>query len=102
MASETQKADATLAPPQENKEYGSVTPSDVSMMDEKRHSTSDDERDENLTPLEPVESSMYPSSWKLMSILLAIILSIFLVALDMVRTKPCMITRPDTPLTKSP
>lgn len=34
-------------------------------------------------PLEPVESSMYPGMAKLIPILIAVMLSIFLVALDM-------------------
>jgi hypothetical protein len=73
------------------KEYGSVTPSDVSIMDEKEK-MDDKERngseDGDATPkpdLEQVESSAYPTSFKLFSILLAVVLSIFLVALDMVR-----------------
>ena len=35
------------------------------------------------TPLEPVESSMYPNMTKLIPILVAIVMSVFLVALDM-------------------
>lgn len=72
------------------KEYGSVTPSDVSVMDEKERMDEKEGRaseDNDATPnedLEQVMSSAYPTSFKLFSILLAVVLSIFLVALDMV------------------
>lgn len=72
---------------------GDVTPSDVSVMDEKdraaaaydskRHS-SDGESVHADNDLARVESSLYPSSWKLVGILVGVSLSIFLVALDMV------------------
>lgn len=39
-------------------------------------------------PLEPVESSMYPGMAKLIPILVAVMLSIFLVALDMTVSIP--------------
>jgi hypothetical protein len=74
-----------------NKELNSVTPSDMSFTDEKEKGNleSDDETPEQLQQeLERVESSLYPTSFKLFSILLAVVLSIFLVALDMVSTKP--------------
>jgi hypothetical protein len=80
--------DPTLAVP--NKEFNSVTPSDVSFMDEKEKPGRDSEDDNSNNhdklqqELERVESSMYPTSFKLFSILLAVVLSIFLVALDMV------------------
>jgi hypothetical protein len=76
------------------KEYGSVTPSDISIMDEKEKMDENEKRaseDDTAPPkpdLELVESSAYPTSLKLFSILLAVVLSIFLVALDMVSARP--------------
>jgi hypothetical protein len=76
------------------KEFKSVTPSDVSFTDEKEKPSRESEEDDNANheqlqqELERVESSMYPTSLKLVSIMLAVVLSIFLVALDMVSTSP--------------
>ncbi len=69
----------------------SFTPSNASLMEEKVEAQP--HHDKNLeggdahqdgAALERVESSMYPSSFKLASILVAVSMSIFLVALDMV------------------
>jgi hypothetical protein len=81
-----------------NKEFTSVTPSDVSFVDEKDKSAqeSDDDNNNDQQPqheLERVESSMYPTSFKLVSILVAIMLSMLLVALDMVSTSPKLTSR---------
>ena len=83
-----------LAPPAPTHvhEGGSATPSDVSVMEEKEHGGRGLETINGVhepldgEALERVESSPYPTSFKLVGILVAVCLSIFLVALDMVRT----------------
>jgi hypothetical protein len=81
-------SEANLSAP--NKEFSSVTPSDMSFIDEKDKATQDSDDDNNndeqqpQQELERVESSMYPTSFKLVSILVAVMLSMLLVALDMV------------------
>jgi hypothetical protein len=81
-----QDPEAKLAVPGSNTGLGSVTPSDLSFTDEKErgHVHSDDEDETAHEELQRVESSQYPTSFKLIGILLGVILSIFLVALDMV------------------
>jgi hypothetical protein len=92
-------AEPNLAAPE--KEFNnSVTPSDMSFVDEKEKATQDSDDDNNVNnnvdnhdelpkqDLERVESSMYPTSFKLASILIAIMLSMLLVALDMVSPSP--------------
>ncbi|KAF2435063.1 major facilitator superfamily transporter [Tothia fuscella] len=69
-----------------NAHGGSVTPSDVSVFDEKEKNAEalrDDGNASGKLDLAPAESAMYPTSFKLFSILLAVVLSIFLVSLDM-------------------
>jgi hypothetical protein len=92
MASDLERAEK-LSPNPAAHNAGSVTPSDVSIMDEKDGLDGQFEKvdvepddDEQRGELERVESSLYPTAWKLVSILIAVSLSIFLVALDMVRT----------------
>ena len=65
---------------------GTATPSEFSVMDEKeRNVDSVDEKaqEEIGTELTPVESSPYPSTKKLVGILVGVSLSMFLVSLDM-------------------
>lgn len=71
---------------------GSATPSDMSFMEEKEHGDvapdsksirSHEAENENEADLARVESSLYPSSWKLFSLLTGVGLAVFLVALDM-------------------
>jgi len=101
MTSETEKdIEAKLAVPAENREApASVSPSNVSFMDEKEKTASepDTEAFEN-DPKNDLEQSKkeadldlqrtmsgdYPKAFRLISILIAVMLAIFLVALDMV------------------
>jgi len=70
------------------KEMHSLAPSDTSFDEKEKamHDSDDDNHEQLQQELERVESAVYPTAWKLYSILLAVILSIFLVALDMVST----------------
>lgn len=81
--SDEKNLDAGLAAPIQHNGLGTVTPSDMSFVDEKERNHHSDE--ENEEELRRVESSQYPSGLKMVSILLGIVLSMFLVALDMVR-----------------
>jgi hypothetical protein len=84
------ETEANVASP--NTHSGAVTPSAFSVVDEKDKEyspriSSDDvrKRDSDIAvPLERIESSPYPKKFRLFSILLGLVLSIFLVALDMV------------------
>jgi hypothetical protein len=84
--SDEKNLDAGLAVPVQHNGLGSVTPSDMSFVDEKeRNHHSDEEQEDVSEELRRVESSQYPSGLKMVSILLGVVLSMFLVALDMVR-----------------
>ena len=66
--------------------HGTATPSDFSVMDEKEQKIGDVDQKSRSSldeDLQRVESSLYPSSRKLIGILIGVGLSIFLVALDM-------------------
>lgn len=68
----------------QQEELGAFTPSEKSFVDEKeqpRHT--DEEKEDGTKGLDRVESSVYPSGLKMFSILLGVVLSMFLVALDM-------------------
>ncbi|QDS72672.1 hypothetical protein FKW77_002901 [Venturia effusa] len=81
--SDQKHLDAGLAAPSRQQE-GSVTPSDMSFVDEKeQHHHNDEEKEDESGELERVESSVYPSGWKMLSIMLGVALAMFLVALDM-------------------
>jgi hypothetical protein len=70
---------STAAPtPMERSTANSIHSSKDSLEKEEQHPSED-----VGTPLEPVESSMYPNMAKLIPILVAIVMSVFLVALDM-------------------
>ena len=72
---------STAAPtPMERSATNSLHSSKEDFEKEEPQST---QQQEDGAPLEPVESSMYPSNMKLVPIMIAIILSVFLVALDM-------------------
>lgn len=80
--------EAGLAAPLQDNGLSSVTPSDMSFVDEKERNHHGDQEQEdiqedNLEELQRVESSMYPSGLKMFSILLGVVLTVFLVALDM-------------------
>lgn len=78
--------EAGLATPVHSNGVGTVTPSDMSFIDEKEKNNHSDEENEDVSEgLQPIESAMYPSGLKMVSILLGVVLSMFLVALDMVR-----------------
>jgi hypothetical protein len=65
---------------------GATTPSDFSVMEEKEQAMADEDvqsRKSLDNSLQRVESSPYPSSRKLVGILVGVALSIFLVSLDM-------------------
>ncbi|TKA73208.1 hypothetical protein B0A49_04242, partial [Cryomyces minteri] len=66
-----------LEKPAEDERPATSTPSIASMKEEDR------EQDGVGAELRPVVSSQYPTAWKLITILLAVVLSVFLVALDM-------------------
>jgi hypothetical protein len=70
--------------------HESTTPSALSIMEEKGEQQSEYDFDQVENPkqgeeLERAISSEYPKAFRLITILVAVILSIFLVALDMVR-----------------
>jgi len=95
MSTEQHDPEKLPAPQPAHSMEGDVTPSDLSVMDEKERAaaaydgkshSSDGESVYAENELQQVESSLYPSSWKLAGILIGVSLSIFLVALDMVWT----------------
>jgi len=74
-----------LGVPDQEKDVGSVTPSVMSFADEKGPDAHSEEENEDVSrDLQRVESSQYPSGLKMLSILVGVALSVFLVALDMV------------------
>lgn len=77
--------DTGLAPIRQKHEgLASATPSDMSFVDEKEQSRhSGEEKEDVAVELERVESSVYPSGLKMFSIMLGVVLTMFLVALDM-------------------
>ena len=62
--------------------HGTATPSNFSVLEDKEKAIEDVDQ-KSVEELERVESSLYPSSRKLIGILIGVGLSIFLVALDM-------------------
>jgi len=62
----------------------STTPSAMSIMEEKGEQQSEHDDFEQGEDLQRAISSEYPKAFRLITILVAVILSIFLVALDMV------------------
>jgi hypothetical protein len=83
--SDRKSLEAGLAAPLPYNGVGSVTPSDMSFVDDKEKNHHSDEENEDVAEeLQRLESSVYPSGLKMFSILLGVILSMFLVALDMV------------------
>jgi hypothetical protein len=82
--SDHKNLEAGLTAPVQNNGLESVTPSDMSFVDEKEKNHHSDEEMEDVSPdLQRVESSQYPSGLKMVSILMGVVLSMFLVALDM-------------------
>lgn len=82
--SEQKNLHAGLVAPVKHDGLRSVTPSDMSFVDEKEKNHHSDEEQEDISEeLQRVESSMYPSGLKMFSILLGVVLTMFLVALDM-------------------
>jgi hypothetical protein len=85
--SDQKNLETGLAAPVHHNGVGSVTPSDMSFVDEKEKNHHSDEENEDISEeLQRVESAMYPSGLKMVSILVGVVLSMFLVALDMVRS----------------
>lgn len=84
--SDQKNLDAGFSAPirQQHEGLGSVTTSDMSFVDEKQQNHHSDEEKEDISEeLERVESSVYPSGLKMFSIMLGVVLTMFLVALDM-------------------
>ena len=76
----------------------STTPSALSIMDEKREQQSEHDDFDQVDAKQEEElqraiSSEYPKAFRLITILVAVILSIFLVALDMVRQFLILLTK---------
>jgi hypothetical protein len=95
MATEPSGLEARMLSTPNNNQSGLTTPSNVSVTNEKETDKEifpeDDDVDsheggkgEESHDLARVESAQYPTAWKLVGILVAICLSILLVALDMV------------------
>jgi len=84
--------EAKLGMPDGTQPLESATPSALSIMEEKERQEVDrDDSEHEGDPKQGEElqraiSSEYPKAFRLVTILVAVILSVFLVALDMVRT----------------
>ena len=71
--------------PLEKEDPTSATPSNLSVLDAAENNNATDKENTTAADLARVVSSEYPTQAKLIVILLAVVLSVFLVALDMVR-----------------